>query len=197
MQSLRFEFLTLSGAGLIRMARSAPHPSRPSLFLTFMTMKKLEIDLTEFMMTFSADADYHAECDVVETHLNKRTGKLMTVPLNNSRAEFLFGDAAAADFKKNLRKLRAAPNNYLAIPSMSHGEHHDLLKEFLDTAWTVDVVAREAARNIYYGRKSIGCWLENVGDNAAIDGYLRYKESAPQRQAEQFLRGNGINFEWI
>lgn len=160
-------------------------------------MKKLSIDLALFMMTFAADEDYYVECRAHETYLNKRTGELMMVSVDNNTVATLYGKVAAADIKKNLRKLRASPNNYLRIPSMSHGEYHDLLQEFLGTSWTSDTVAHNSASTVYYERRSIGYWLNHVHDDNAISRYREYKDAASQQHAEQFLRNNRIDFEWL
>ncbi|MFA6015699.1 MAG: hypothetical protein WC742_11595 [Gallionellaceae bacterium] len=160
-------------------------------------MTTLKIDHTLFMLTFSADSDYHEECKFIETYLNKRSGEVMTIYTDRERAENLYGKDAVVEFRKNKNKLRASPNNYLRIPSMDHGEHHDLLKEFLCTNWTEDEVARNHASNVYYSRRSIGFWLKNVGDDKAITAYMNYAAEAPEGSAERFLHENGIvDFVW-
>jgi len=55
------------------------------------------------------------------------------------------------DENRQMRECIAVePKRYLLIPGLSHGEHHDILRAFLQSDWTED----ETRQNAYLG--SIG-----------------------------------------
>ena len=62
------------------------------------------------------------------------------------------------------------PDRYLEIPGRDHGEHHDILRDFLNSNWTDDKELWTLAQNVYSG--SIGRWKEGV-DN--LGGCLRMR----------------------
>ncbi len=157
----------------------------------------IKIDQCIFMMTFAADADYHANLEGQRTYLHRETGDLVTVAIDADRMAIEFGMAAVKGMLKNAAKVKKHPEEYFEIESMSHGDHHSLLQEFLSADWTSDHARRDHAYGTYAQRKSIGYWLKNVGDQDAIDAYLSFKQEEVVRIAEKFLRKNGvIDFVW-
>ena len=56
------------------------------------------------------------------------------------------------DENREMREYIAAdPKRYLLIPGLSHGEHHDILRAFLQSGWTEDESQHAAVRSAYVG----------------------------------------------
>lgn len=47
-----------------------------------------------------------------------------------------------------IEKINASPERYLEIPDRDHGEHHDILQDFLSSNWTDDEERPEHDRGI-------------------------------------------------
>lgn len=155
---------------------------------------KIERDI--FIMTFTADANYHAHLEGQETFLDKRTGELEYAVSDRNRLAMEMGDDAVEDMLDSVY-CNEHPEWYLEIPSMSHARHHSVLQDFLVSDWSTDQTIIDHATNVYYPRKSIGYWLKNVDDQAAVDAYFAFREVENLRIAENYLRENGVNdFEW-
>ena len=111
--------------------------------------------------------------------------------------ELQFGQEIANDYRRNQDIIKHNPEHYLRIESMSHGQHHEVIQEFLESDWTTDIDRHTAASRVYYPRKSIGCWLREVKDEEAIESYQRFKAVANLKRAENYLRQNGVTaFSW-
>lgn len=158
----------------------------------------LRVDLALFLLTFAADRDYHANIEGQETYLDRSSGALIYTVTDPSIVAALIGEAAIADFLDNTALVKANPDRYLLIPSMSHGEHHAVIQAFLDSDWTSDQQRRDHASGVYFPRKSLGYWVKNVGDEATLQAHDAFRSARHQQLAEDFLRKNGIsNFEWV
>lgn len=158
----------------------------------------IKIDQVVFMMTFAADAGFHAELEGHETYLQRSSGDLIDTLTDVDDVAMNYGESAVEDFRDGTELVNEHPERYLLIESMSHGEHHSVLQDFLETKWTKDQASRDHARDVYYPRKSIGFWLKNVGDQRAIDSYFAFKTEEHIRLAEKYLRENGVtDFKWI
>ena len=90
--------------------------------------------------------------------------------------------------------VAAAPERYLEIPGLGHGEHHEILRQFLGSDWTDDETRLRRADAAY--SVSIGRWKTDVGDEGAVDAFHEYQEAQIARMAEGFLRENGIAPDW-
>jgi len=156
-----------------------------------------KIDKDIFMMTFSSDANYHVDFEDMDNFLDKKTGTLKYGITNRDSLILLMGEEAVEDFTDS-SFYNERPDRYLEIPGMSHGEHHSVMQNFLNSDWTDDQARIDHASNVYYPRKSIGYWLKNVGDQRAVDAYFAFREVDNLRLAEEFLRENGVaDFEWV
>jgi hypothetical protein len=95
------------------------------------------------------------------------------------------------------RRLRVSlannPERYVKIPGLSHGKQHEVLKEFLSSAWSDDKGEREDALAAY--KSSIGGWKRSIGDSARI-AYECYREERLTEIAKAFLRARGIEPLW-
>jgi hypothetical protein len=91
-------------------------------------------------------------------------------------------------------KVEAAPERYLEIRGRDHGEHHDILREFLNSNWTDDKNLRAQTRNAYSG--SIGGWKEEVDNENVVNAYYDFRERKIREFAEEFLHENDIQPIW-
>jgi len=82
----------------------------------------------------------------------------------------------------------------LEIRGRDHGEHHDILREFLNSNWTDDEVLWAKAHDAYSG--SIGGWKEEVDDQGAVNSYYEFRERRIRELAEAFLNEHGIQPVW-
>lgn len=154
------------------------------------------IDQSIFMMTFAADANYRADLEGQETYLDKETGELEYAITDRFQVEMNMG-SDASDGMLDSYFCNSHPETYLEISSMSHGQHHSVMQNFLMSSWVADQARVDLVSNVYYPRKSISYWLKNVGDQSAIDAYFVFREEENVRLAEEFLRDNGVSdFEW-
>lgn len=157
----------------------------------------IKIDQMLFMLTFEADADYHANIEETETYLDRTTGIIFTTATDVDAVALIYGESAAVEMKQARQALLADPDRYLLIPSMSHSEHHAVLQNFLVSNWSDSQEARSNAAGQYYGRKSIGAWLKDVENDAAIRAYDLFRSDANQKLTETFFRKNGIvDYVW-
>ena len=91
-------------------------------------------------------------------------------------------------------QIEAYPERYLEIPGRGHGEHHDILRDFLNSNWTDNEELRSRARNAYFG--SIGGWKEEVDNQDALHAYYDFRDQRIKDMAEEFLRENDIHPIW-
>jgi hypothetical protein len=92
------------------------------------------------------------------------------------------------------QRITGTPDRFLEIPGLDHGDHHDILREFLASNWTEDEGARTSARAAYSG--SIGRWKKSLGDDSAIHAYYDFRDRRTKDMAADFLRENGIEPLW-
>lgn len=89
--------------------------------------------------------------------------------------------------------ISASPDLYVKIPGLNHGDHHNILREFLASEWTDDEAAKCKAQAAYFG--SIGGWKKTV-DRSAIDEFNDFRDQQTRRMAEEFLFQHGIEPQW-
>ena len=150
------------------------------------------------MLIFGADWNYRPEFEGQQVFLDRSSGELVYTTIDLWKAEMLYGLSAIEDLVESSTLVREHPEQYLEIDIMGHGAHHRILQNFLDSDWTNDNERAERVRNVYYPRKSIGCWLNEVKDDKACDDYFAYRDAEITWLAEEFLRDNGVNdFLWV
>ena len=86
------------------------------------------------------------------------------------------------------------PERYLHIPGRDHGEHHDILRDFLSSDWTDDEELRTRAQNAYSG--SIGGWKEEVDNQDVVHAYYDFRDGRIMQLAVEFFRDNAIQPVW-
>ena len=155
-------------------------------------MQSLAIDREIFMMAFGRDVDYH---DMVpqRTWLDRRTGEVLWLYERDDDAYWEAG-MPAGENREGREHVAAAPERYLEIPGLGHGEHHEILRQFLGSDWTDDETRLRRADAAY--SVSIGRWKTDVGDEGAVHAFREFQEAQTVRLAEEFLRENGIIPDW-
>src|SRR4051812_33623636 len=121
--------------------------------------KRLTIDQAEFLRVFARDVDFH-DAYPRQGYLDRQTGDVPLIYDNDDDAKLEVGLAAASDDARTRESIRTAPDRFILVPGMSHGQHHDLLKEFLESEQIPDSELRESAAEAYHA--SIGRWLKDV-----------------------------------
>jgi hypothetical protein len=158
-----------------------------------MKLQKLSIDETDFMDAFARDLQFH-DPSSRSTYLNLKSGEIIWV-YDDDEDGYLESGRPEEENKAIRSLVEAAPDQYLEIPGLDHGDHHEILKEFLDSDWTNNKEACINARSAYSG--SIGRWIKSVGDDNIIEAYFKFRVWRAKQMAEEFLRGNGIDPVWI
>ena len=106
-------------------------------------MQKISID--EFMLIEAFQRDEDFEHYPQSTYLNLNTGEVFWVFIEDDDAAMWAG--IEPEENASLReKIEAAPEMYLEIRGRNHGEHHDILREFLNSNWTDDENLRAKAQ---------------------------------------------------
>jgi hypothetical protein len=154
-------------------------------------VSSLLINEDQFMMAFGLDADFHKPYEYT-SYLDLQTGEIVYVYVDDEDAKI---DGMSQDDNKNQRmRVASAPTKFLGIPGLSHGQHHEILKDFIESPWTQDNDARQRARNAYF--KSIGGWLKTVGDDRAREAYFAFRDEEARRLGGEFLRKHGVSVTW-
>lgn len=155
-------------------------------------MQVLTINQAIFLTVFARDRDYHPY--PYQAYLNRQDGEIVTVHWEDEDAHTEHGTPPAAN-KAMRNQVAAAPNRYLDIPGLSHGDHHAILLDFLASDWTDDDDAKLDAQAAYHG--SIGRWKRTVQNDDARLQHQNHQYDESIRMAEAFLRKNGIEPHWI
>jgi hypothetical protein len=156
-------------------------------------VRKLDIDEMLFRQAFDRDTDFH-DAFPRSPYLNMETGEILWAYEDDEDA---YMDVGVSPLENQaIRKLIAAsPDRYLEIPGLAHGDHHDILQEFLDSDWTEDKETKSIARNAYFG--SIGGWKKSLEDDSILHAFYDFRDLRTKQMAEEFLRRQGIDPHWI
>lgn len=146
------------------------------------------IDWALFQMAFNRDSDFHDRYPLSD-YLDLQTGEVVRYYESDEDAEMDVG-ITAEDNQVARDRIRSDSERYLRIPGLSHGEHHEILKDFLDSHWTHDEELRRFARGAYHG--SIGRWMQSVNDQSIVDEFYKYQELRLEEMGIAFLRAHGI-----
>ena len=155
-------------------------------------MRKFIVNELMFIQAFERDEVFSDPCSQ-SAFLDLETGDVIWVFEEDDDAEMYAG----IDPEENaaLRtQIDIYPARYLEIPGRDHGEHHDILRDFLNSNWTDDKELWTLAQNVYSG--SIGRWKEGVDNPDAVHGYYDFRDQRIKEMAEEFLRENDIQPIW-
>lgn len=154
-------------------------------------MRELNIDQTLFLMAFERDVDYDEQYSL-NAYLDLETGGVEWVYDEDHDAE-MYG-LTAKDNRTQRERIEAEAGRFLLIPGLSHGEHHEILQEFLASDWIDDQDLMEAARAAYFG--SIGGWKNTINNEEVIRAYYQFRDEKMVELAEAFVLENGIKIQW-
>lgn len=140
-------------------------------------------DASLFVESFGCDVDFH-HSNGQRDFLDVDTGEIIQVA--DDDRDSTIDPEANAEWR---RRVQCSPNRFVEIPGLSHGEHHAILREFLDSDWTDDEARKRSVRSAYDG--SIGRWLRSVDDDVA-DSYLEFRRERLGQLALEFLSSRGL-----
>lgn len=154
-------------------------------------MRKISVDEFMFLEAFQRDEDY--EHYAQSTYLDLKTGELLWI-FDDDHDDEMWAGMEPEENAALREKVEAAPERYLEIRGRDHGEHHDILLEFLNSNWTDDENLCAQVRDAYSG--SIGGWKEEIDDQNVVNAYYDFRERKIRELAEEFLHENDIQPIW-
>ncbi len=135
-------------------------------------------------ISFSRDLDFHDPYPI-NTYLDLNTGNILFVYKIDCDTSDL---GISEEENKSLRQqISKTPDGFLKIPGMSHGQHHEILKCFIESRDKDEEVGD------YFG--SIGGWKKTVRDETWFS-YQDFKEKKIGKSIEAFMTENTIEPEW-
>lgn len=152
----------------------------------------MKIDPTHEMLLrkeFERDQDYEAYTD--RAYLAKTGGDVIWVYENPS----IYGlDEEENDL--NQAEIEENPDDYVEVPTLSHTDHHNILKDFLASDWTDNKQLKQVVEGFYYGPNSIGLWkkqlFESIDSAYEIwEAYLGFKDQCIDLMFKDFLNKYG------
>ncbi len=146
-----------------------------------------------FEMAMETDRDFPIGDAEEIPYLDSGTGEIHWVYEDDEDAESIVNIPAEENRMKR-EAIEAAPDRYLKVPGVDHGEHHEILRAFLRASWTDDDATWQRVYDAYRG--SIGRWKDAVDDRDVIHAYYRFQEQKVLEMGVEFLRENGIEPEW-
>ena len=155
-------------------------------------LQLLSVDWIFFSLAFARDVDFH-DTFSQSTFLDRDTGEIIWVFEDDDDAESAAG-ISPEENQATWQLIEEAPERYLEIPGLDHGDHHEILRAFLNSDWTDDEGLRRTARDAYAG--SIGGWKDAVNDRDIVHAFHDFQEQKATEMAEDFLRSHGIEPEW-
>ena len=154
--------------------------------------KKLAIERYAFELAFShAPNPIYASSELA--YLDRQTGEVIWGFESDEDAE-MYAGFPAEENRAVRQRIEAAPERYLDIPGLDHGDDHDILRAFLKSNWTDDDEMWRETKYAYRG--SIGRWKRAVNDRDVIHAYHDFCNRRAAEMADKFLRDHGIEPDW-
>ena len=155
-------------------------------------MRKILVDELMFIHAFERDVDFHDHFPQ-STYLDLKTGEVVWIFEEGDDAELQVGIEPEENAALK-EKINTSPKRYLLIPGRDHGEHHEILRDFLNSHWTDDEELCLRVQNAYTG--SIGRWIEEVNDREVIHAYYGFRDRKIKELAEEFFKEHCIQPVW-
>ena len=155
-------------------------------------MRSVQINQLMFIDAFERDVDFHNEYPQ-SAYLDLETGEVIWVFEEDEDAEWATGIEPGETDDVRAR-IDGSPERYLEIPGRGHGEHHDILREFLNSDWTEDKELKSRAQQAYSG--SIGRWKETIDSRDVVHAYYDFRDREIMEKAEEFLHEQDIDPIW-
>jgi hypothetical protein len=145
-----------------------------------------------FIDAFQRDEVFH-DSSPQSTYLDLETGEVIWVFEEDDDAE-MYAGIEPQENALIREKIDTSPERYLHIPGRDHGEHHDILRDFLNSKWTDDEKLWRRARDAYSG--SIGGWKDEVDNQDAVHEYYEFRDRRIKELAEEFFQEHDIQPVW-
>ena len=158
----------------------------------FQIMRRVIVNESMFIHAFERDEVFSDPCSQ-SAFLDLETGDVLWVFEEDDDAEMYAGIDPVENAALRTQ-IDTYPERYLEIPGRDHGEHHDILRDFLNSNWTDDEALWTLAQNVY--SDSIGRWKEEVDNSDAVHAYYDFRDLKIKKMAEEFIRENGIRPIW-
>jgi hypothetical protein len=155
-------------------------------------LKKLTIERFDFESAFSHAPDpMYASTQFA--YLDRYTGEVIWGYEDDEDAEMEVGTPAKEN-RTVRQRIETAPERYLEIHALDHGDDHEILRAFLKSDWTDDDALWRQTKYAYRG--SIGGWKRAVNDRDVIHAYYDFSNRRAAEMADEFLREHGIAPDW-
>ena len=161
-------------------------------------MRKLKIDhglRAALRIAFGRDVDY--DLHPRSNYVDLSTGGVTFVYERDEDARYDLGLPPEENREKRLL-VESDPDRFVLIPGLSHGDHHDILLDFLSSDWTDHEELRTAVRDAYSG--SIGRWKKSLWEENGHDvvyAWDGYRDDRIDEMIDEFLRKHGIEPEYL
>lgn len=155
-------------------------------------MRLLAIDKTRFGHAFGRDVEFHNACRQ-SAYLDRASGEIFWVYEEDEHA-YMEAGISPKENAEDRQRFAGDPDQYLEIPGLDHGDHHEILQEFLASDWTEDAEAKSRARCAY--STSIGGWKKAVADESIVYAFYEFRVRRIEQTAEAFLREHAIEPQW-
>ncbi len=155
-------------------------------------MRSVQINQLMFIDAFERDVDFHDEYPQ-SSYLDLETGEVIWVFEEDEDAEMAAGIEPEENHAIRMR-IDVSPSRYFEIPGRDHGEHHDILREFLNSNWSEDKEPKSRAQQAYSG--SIGRWIKTIDNRDVVHAYYDFRDRKIMEMAEEFLHEHDIDPLW-
>ncbi len=155
-------------------------------------MRNVQIDETYLGLACGTDTTYD-ECPHTMM-LDLRTGEWRA--LLDDGDDVLDDCGMGEDSRAFREEIDLDPDRYLELPELDHADHHEILRDFLDSNWTSNLELHSRAKDAYQG--SIGKWKRAIDFDAII--LSAWEDFRPQRGTEiitERLQALGIQPEFV
>ena len=151
-------------------------------------MKQLAID-SLFIEIFQQDRDYdYSECSY---YFDLERGHIIVIPFEIEEDETVWNGISSISAAVMTQEIESNDDRYIKFHGLSHYEHHDILRNFLQSDWTDDKELLQKAREAYFG--SVGGWKEKIGyDDYILNHWYVFQEEEILRRALEFLHDHQI-----
>ena len=125
-----------------------------------------------FKMAFCRDVDYH-DMYPQSTYLDRQTDDnlwLYECDEDARRAVMV----PAEENREGWERIEVEPERYLRIPGLGHGDHYEILREFLRSDWTGDEARRGRVADANSG--SIGRCKRDACDEGQYTHSMRFRK---------------------
>lgn len=145
-----------------------------------------------FKMAFGRDVDNH-DMYPQSTYLDRQTDDNLWLYECDEGASWAVR-VPAEENREGWERIEVEPERYLRIPDLGHGDHYDILREFLRSDWTGDEARPGACGGCEFGLdRTLQARCVRRG---AVHAFHAFQEVQIEKMAEDFLRHNYVVADW-